>query len=672
MISAQTLRVCREGKPVSTFPDHALGLVRTLLLSALAVLGVVLHSAPAVAEKRIALVIGNSAYQHVAPLRNPRNDATLIAETLRGLGFGLVGGRAQLDLDKRGVDAAVQDFGKLLEGADVGLFYYAGHGVQVRGANYLVPTGADPTKEADVDFQMLDTTLVLRQMESAGTKLNLVILDACRNNPFGGRGLRGTDSGLAQMRAPEGTLISFATQPGNVSLDGADGNSPYTKALAHIIRRPGLDVFRVFNEVGLAVMQATGNAQQPWVSTSPIKGEFYFAAAPAASASPADEVLWNTIKDSDVVALFEEFRRRFPSSGHAGEALVLIERLKKSGVAVVAPSGTIAVPGSAVESAAIAPPQPLAAPCGGATLASVASRPAQPLSAGEECALAPKTIFKECAECPEMVVVPAGAFTMGSPASEAGRQDFESPEHTVTFSRPFAVGKFHVTVDEFAAFVTATGYDAGSECWDLKDELSRQSWRNPGYHQNGKYPVACVSWEDANAYVAWLAQRTGKPYRLLSEAEWEYAARARTTPGPAPRYFFGDDEREMCRYGNGVDQTMKSYLKKRGPVDNIPFLSCSDGYTFASPVGSLLPNVFGLYDMHGNVWQWTDDCFHDSYRDAPTHGSAWTMGDCNRRILRGGSWSSPALALRSAVRDWNSSDHRYMTYGFRAARTLAP
>jgi uncharacterized caspase-like protein len=124
-----------------------------LLLTAVAVLGVALPSAPALAEKRIALVIGNSAYQHVAPLRNPRNDATLIAETLRGLGFGLVGGRAQLDLDKRGVDAAVQDFGKLLEGADVGLFYYAGHGVQVRGANYLVPIGADPTRRQTSIFK---------------------------------------------------------------------------------------------------------------------------------------------------------------------------------------------------------------------------------------------------------------------------------------------------------------------------------------------------------------------------------------------------------------------------------------------------------------------------------------------------------------------------------------
>jgi hypothetical protein len=242
---------------------------------------------PASADKRVALVVGNSAYQHIAPLDNPKNDARLIAETLRGLGFTLVGGVAQLDLDKARFDGAVQSFGNLLQGADVGLFYYAGHGVQVRGANYLVPVGANPTREADVDFQMLDTNLVLRQMESAGTKLNLVILDACRNNPFGGRGLRATSGGLAQMRAPEGTLISFATQPGNVAQDGADGNSPYTKALVQTIRRPGLSIFETFNEVGLAVMTATGNAQQPWVSLSPIRGNFYFAGAPASAPIPA-------------------------------------------------------------------------------------------------------------------------------------------------------------------------------------------------------------------------------------------------------------------------------------------------------------------------------------------------------------------------------------------------
>ena len=229
------------------------------------------------ADKRIALVIGNSNYQSVSPLANPRNDAALIAETLRKVGFTLVGGRAQLDLDKPAFDRAVQTFGNELMGADVALFHYAGHGIQIRNVNYLVPTSANPVKESDVDFQMVDVNLVLRQMEGSGTKLNLVILDACRNNPFGGRGLRGAESGLAQLRAPEGTLLSYATQPGNVALDGTGSNSPYTSALALAIQRPGLDIFQTFNQVGLQVKRATGGSQQPWVSSSPIDGSFYFA-----------------------------------------------------------------------------------------------------------------------------------------------------------------------------------------------------------------------------------------------------------------------------------------------------------------------------------------------------------------------------------------------------------
>src|SRR5262249_52694799 len=148
-------------------------------------------------------------------------------------------------------------------------FYYAGHGLQVRGTNWLVPITANPTRETDVDFQMIDANLVLRQMEGAGTRLNMMILDACRNNPFGGRGLRASTGGLAQMQAPEGTVISYATQPGNVAADGSDGNSPFTKALAATMRRPGLDVFRLFNEVGLQVKRTTGGMQQPWVSSSP-------------------------------------------------------------------------------------------------------------------------------------------------------------------------------------------------------------------------------------------------------------------------------------------------------------------------------------------------------------------------------------------------------------------
>jgi uncharacterized caspase-like protein len=223
----------------------------------------------------------------MATVDNPTNDAKLMAETLKGLGFRLVGGGAQIDLDKAGMDNAIASFGSEVVGANVVLFYYAGHGVQIRNTNYLVPVSANPTREADVYVQMIDIALVLSQMEGSGTKLNLVILDACRNNPFGARGLRGTVSGLAQLRAPEGTLISYATQPGNVAIDGSDGNSPYTKALAQTIRRSGLDIFQTFNEVGLAVKRATGGEQQPWLSSSPIDGKFYFVDPLATSISPS-------------------------------------------------------------------------------------------------------------------------------------------------------------------------------------------------------------------------------------------------------------------------------------------------------------------------------------------------------------------------------------------------
>src|SRR5215510_202160 len=232
------------------------------------------------AERRVALVIGNSQYHHVSRLANPTNDALLIAETLTSVGFTLVAGKAQLDLDKTAFDRVVQEFGTVIQGAGVALFYYAGHGVQVRGVNYLVPVSANLTREADVDFQMLNIDLVLRQMEGAGTRLNLLLLDACRNNPFAGRGLRAVGGGLAQIQAPEGTLISYATQPGNVAQDGTDGHSPYTAALARAFSKPGLDVFGVFNETGLAVKKRTGGTQQPWVASSPLEGTFYFAGGP--------------------------------------------------------------------------------------------------------------------------------------------------------------------------------------------------------------------------------------------------------------------------------------------------------------------------------------------------------------------------------------------------------
>jgi len=211
----------------------------------------------------------------------------------------------------------------------VGLFYYAGHGLQFQGANFLVPITANPITAADVDFELIDASTVLKQMEVAGSNLNLVILDACRNNPFGGRGLRDLGQGLAVMRAPRGTLISYATQPGNVAMDGTTGHSPYTAALAEALRRPGLPVLDVFNEVGLTVDQATGGRQQPWVSSSPLEGDFYFLGATTVNITPAvlttpsledEAVFWQSIAQSNNAADFDEYLRQYPQGRFAGLA----------------------------------------------------------------------------------------------------------------------------------------------------------------------------------------------------------------------------------------------------------------------------------------------------------------------------------------------------------------
>jgi hypothetical protein len=322
----------------------ALGLIPLIML---------LIAEPAAADKRVALVVGNSAYQNVSRLDNPANDAKLIADTLRSAGFTLVGGDALTDLDKAKLDGALQNFASQMAGADVALFYYAGHALHVRDSNHLVPVDANPTQEADVDAQMVDVARVLRQMEGSGTTLNLVILDACRNNPFAGRGLLATGGGLAPMRAPENTLISTAAQPGSVAQDGADGGSPYSKALAQALRRPGLGIFEIFNDVGLAVKRSTGGSQQPWVSFAPIDAGFAFVAAPAAPARPrssaaassADEAAaaWAATKETTNPSVLEAFIQRYGDSFYANLARA---RLDEISAAVTHPPPVAFVPPS--------------------------------------------------------------------------------------------------------------------------------------------------------------------------------------------------------------------------------------------------------------------------------------------------------------------------------------
>jgi formylglycine-generating enzyme required for sulfatase activity len=272
-----------------------------------------------------------------------------------------------------------------------------------------------------------------------------------------------------------------------------------------------------------------------------------------------------------------------------------------------------------------------------------------PLSAAQERALKPGDAFQECANCPVMKVLPAGSFTMGSPASEPGRRIYESPQHQVMIEQPFAIGKFDVTRDQFSAFVNDAGYDAGSSCYVLSgnDWILRngQSWSDPGFAQTGSDPVACIEWRVAQAYVDWLHKTTGKAYRLLSESEWEYAARAGTTT--------------VYYWGNSVG------------INNADCTGCgSEWGGRTAPAGSFPANPFGLYDMTGNVFQWVADCWNTSYRDAPADGSPWTSGDCTLRVVRGGSWLSPPRYFRSAYRNGVPSGNRAYDLGFRVARTL--
>lgn len=257
------------------------------------------------------------------------------------------------------------------------------------------------------------------------------------------------------------------------------------------------------------------------------------------------------------------------------------------------------------------------------------------LTAQAEKALKPGDSFKECAkDCPGMVALPAGEFLMGSPPDEEGRDDNEGPQHKVVLARPFAVSRFEVTLDEWDACV------AYGDCDPKVADADAEQGRNP---------VVNVTWEDAQRYVSWFARMTGKPYRLLSEAEWEYAARA----GTQTAYAWGES------IGQG----------------NANCVSCGSQWDAAeaAPVGSFSPNAFGLSDMHGNVWEWAEDCYHDNYQGAPTDGAAWTAGgDCSRRVGRGGSWSYAPRFLRSALRSGIPSDLRGTDLGFRIGRTLTP
>ncbi len=527
-------------------------------------------------NKRVALVIGNANYKF-GPLKNPVNDAREMAKALRSVGFDVI---KKENASWEAMDQAITAFKKKLGKGVVGLFYFSGHGIQIDDKNYLIPVDLPELAQRHVKFRSIFAGDVLSAMQSTNNSMNIVILDACRNNPFKSLN-KGMKKGLARAEnIPTGTLIAYATSPGDTAADGDGKNSPYTAGLLAHIYEPNLAIELMFKRVRNTVVQKTGNSQTPWESSSLKGDDFYFVS----SASDTPPV--------------------------------------------------------------VVPPKPTTPP--------VVVVP-----------LKPSTVFRDPLHVggfgPEMVIIPAGSFRMGD--IQGGGDFDEKPVHRVSVSA-FSMGKYEVTVGDFRQFVKVTGYKTDAEkygsCWVYRGNRSGKNWRNPSFSQSDNQPVVCVSLNDATAYIKWLSQQTDKNYRLPTEAEWEYAARA----GTSTKRYWGNQADKACAYANVADKTAQKTFS------GWAIHNCTDGYTYTAPVGQFKPNAFGLFDMLGNVWEWVHDIYDSSYyRSSPRSNPRGPSGKTGQdRVGRGGAWGYIARNARAANRAHYKPDGRVSLLGFRLVR----
>jgi formylglycine-generating enzyme required for sulfatase activity len=562
--------------------------------------------------KKIALLVGNSAYPG-RRLANPINDVRLLERTLRLLDFDV---EVEIDATKARLETAIVRFGERIEQAgapEASFFYFAGHGVQYQGSNYLLPVDAEIPATRYLRSGAVKVDAVVEELARKSTEANIVVLDACRNNPIPDAysSTRDVTQGLAGIHnVPRRTLVAFSTAAGAVALDGDGQNSPYATILASKLALPNRWVLDIFGEVNDEVETRTNGKQSPAM--------FMQGAPPRIVLRPMVAEA-RTMVEEPVVP---------EAQAHQGRQHVVI----LTGDGRVGSGVRAFLAGNGVHE-----------------------------------------YFKDSDAAPGMVVLPAGAFTMGE-SDDGAASSNEKPAHTVTFARPFAVGRCAVTVAEFRAFVEATGhktldtiYTIGAEFLGFGDLVVRhkagRNWRRPGYRQGDDHPVVGVSWQDARAYVAWLATLTGKPYRLLSEAEWEYAARARSMH----RYAWGQ---VITRARANFDENPE--LRRRNPMAwryNARRGTC--------PVEHFEPNAWGLFNMHGNVAEWVEDDWHETYEGAPDDGSARVSPGSDKaggswiKVVRGGSWNSSASDVRSAARAGNFSENGASWIGFRVARDLA-
>jgi formylglycine-generating enzyme required for sulfatase activity len=580
--------------------------------------------------KRLALVIGNGAYKS-APLKNPPHDAADMTERLKKLGFQVI---HKENADQRIMKKAIREFGRTLrKNGGIGLFYFAGHGIQVDGRNYLIPVNAMIETESDIEFESVDAGRVLGQMEEAGNPLNIVLLDACRDNPFE-RSFRTNSKGLARMDAPRGSLIAYATAPGATAADGEGRNGVYTKHLLSHMATPGIKVEDVLKRVRVDVIKETGNKQIPWESSS-MTGDFYFnhqrgitVTLPLNDVPPhTNQIPSKNIPKDELELALLKLKQQKEAEKRKQEAILtgfqeLVSDLKKYHQIK---ESNLDTPTKDAAWGALARKYPKYAM--GASKGDTITLLGSALSGNENeslRAIAEKEGFLKQNNAIGMnfVYLPPGSFMMGSPANESDH-DSDEKQHRVTLTKGFYIQTTEVTQGQWKEVMGNNPSDfnhCGDDC-----------------------PVEQVSWNDAQDFLSKLNRIEGtSKYRLPTEAEWEYAARA----GSTTRFCFGDDERRLGEYAwydsNSMEKT-HTVAKKR-------------------------PNTWGLYDMHGNVWEWCQVRFGDYPSSSVADPNGPSSG--SHRVYRGGSWISNPRYCWSAFRGRNFSVLRNGYLGIRLAFSL--
>ncbi|MGO9485506.1 MAG: caspase family protein, partial [Rhodomicrobium sp.] len=485
------------------------------------------------ADTRLALLIGNQNYSAtVGPLKNPHQDVALIEASLKKLGFTVTVLR---DADYRAMDIALKRYVRELRGAGpgaLGFFYYSGHGAANAETqiNYLIPTDVASAEDNSIWDQSFQQHQIIGMLSSqAKQATQFVVFDACRNElhlSAPAAKAIGAEKGFVPVASTPGLLIAYATAPNQTASDAGDGGGPYAKVLAEELLKPGVEAVEMFRHVQIRVKQTIG--QDPWLSFPSLAPVYLAGREQAAPAGPlpADAQAWSLVQNSGSEAVLEEYIRRFPDSVYAGFAKARLEELKANKPTSWWPwsAGKPAEAGKPQDAQApAAPAEPALAPKD-TQVAVVAPLPAPAVPAEPACdgllvavasgkspCIKPGSgkSFQDCPDCPEMVIAPAGSFSMGSPGSEPEQQSNESPQHVVRIGEPFAVGRFAETRDEFEAFVKDSGHslDGGCYVWTGSEwkQDSAKSFRSPGFAQTGSHPVVCVNWNDAQAYVAWLS-----------------------------------------------------------------------------------------------------------------------------------------------------------------------